>query len=50
VRDSFHTSPALIVVARHAESMRNVAKAGQVFFPIPRLAAASRARLITMPV
>lgn len=27
--------PALLVVARHAESTRNVAKAGQVFFPDP---------------
>jgi broad specificity phosphatase PhoE len=30
-----HTPPALLVVARHAESVRNVAKAGQVFFPDP---------------
>jgi broad specificity phosphatase PhoE len=28
-------APALLVVARHAESTRNVAKAGQVFFPDP---------------
>jgi len=27
--------PTLLVVARHAESVRNVAKAGQVFFPDP---------------
>lgn len=30
-----HTVPRLLVVARHAESVRNVAKAGQVFFPDP---------------
>jgi probable phosphoglycerate mutase len=30
-----HESPSLLVVARHAESTRNVAKAGQVFFPDP---------------
>lgn len=29
------TVPALLVVARHAESVRNLAKAGQVFFPDP---------------
>lgn len=28
-----HELPRLLVVARHAESTRNVAKAGQVFFP-----------------
>lgn len=30
-----HEQPHLLVVARHAESTRNVAKAGQVFFPDP---------------
>lgn len=30
-----HSVPRLLVVARHAESVRNVAKAGQVFFPDP---------------
>lgn len=30
-----HDTPALLVVARHAESTRNVAKAGQLFFPDP---------------
>jgi broad specificity phosphatase PhoE len=30
-----HQLPKILVVARHAESVRNVAKAGQVFFPDP---------------